>query len=148
MKGLITLLILVTGFAGPVASEPAYNSTFDSIGLMPEIVVTAPRYEYENEAWSGLMPEVVVTAPRYDGAEVSSVGMASEVEPNTLGTDNEPSQTSMHNRESNQPFSIDINIIIILSVLGTMSLIIGLFLLPHFMRKYSKPAKQLCNCEK
>ena len=34
------------------------------VGSMPEVTVTAPRYEYEDEAWSGLMPEVVVTAVR------------------------------------------------------------------------------------
>ena len=34
------------------------------VGSMPEVTVTAPRYEYEDEAWSGLMPEVVVIAVR------------------------------------------------------------------------------------
>ena len=40
------------------------DETVGYVGSMPEVTVTAPRYEYEDEAWSGLMPEVVVTAVR------------------------------------------------------------------------------------
>jgi len=38
--------------------------SIDGIGDMPEVLVTAPRYEYEDAAWSGLMDEVVVAAQR------------------------------------------------------------------------------------
>jgi|GEM_PF-2766780 len=34
------------------------------IGMIPEMVVTAPRYEGEDIAYSGMMAEIVVTAPR------------------------------------------------------------------------------------
>ena len=40
------------------------NAVGAYVGSMPEVTVTASRYEYEDEAWSGLMPEVVVTAVR------------------------------------------------------------------------------------
>lgn len=41
------------------------------IGEMPEIVVTAPRYEFEDIAWSGLMPEVTVVATENNADDVS-----------------------------------------------------------------------------
>lgn len=59
MQGIIAALIMIISFTG-AASE----STPESFGTMPEIVVTAPRYEYEDMAWSGLMPEIVVSAKR------------------------------------------------------------------------------------
>ncbi len=37
----------------------------DSNGVVDEVVVTAPRYEHEDSAWTGLMPEVITRAPRY-----------------------------------------------------------------------------------
>jgi hypothetical protein len=36
----------------------------DSVGMMPEISVTAPRYEYQDEAWLGMVEGVVVEAQR------------------------------------------------------------------------------------
>ncbi|KPK63108.1 hypothetical protein AMJ83_08560 [candidate division WOR_3 bacterium SM23_42] len=36
----------------------------DSIGRLPEINVTAPRYEYQDEAWLGMIEGVVVEAQR------------------------------------------------------------------------------------
>jgi ABC-type Fe3+-hydroxamate transport system substrate-binding protein len=44
-----------------VVTAPRYGAEY---GTMPEVVVTAPRYE-EDSAYSGMMPEIVVTAPRY-----------------------------------------------------------------------------------
>ncbi len=49
----------------------------DSNGVVDEIVVTAPRYENEDDAWSGMMPEVVVAAPRYFSS--AEIGMMDEV---------------------------------------------------------------------
>lgn len=40
-------------------------------GMMPEVVVTAPRYEYEDIAWSGMIQETIVTAPRYTDQEIA-----------------------------------------------------------------------------
>ncbi len=65
MQGLITIFFVIMQFAGSTAVE----QTFEYIGQMPEITVTAPRYQYEDDAWSGLMPEKVVTAPRYTDEE-------------------------------------------------------------------------------
>lgn len=45
-----------------VVTAPRYGS---EIGLMPEVIVTATRYEGEDIAYSGMMPEVIATAPRY-----------------------------------------------------------------------------------
>lgn len=118
----------IVGLCSFVASESSERLTFDSIGLMPEIVVTAPRFEYEDDVWSGLMPEVVVTALRYAGDEVDSEIVMSERRPNARGI-------------GSQPFSIDSKVIIILSVLGSMILFIGLYMLPHFLRKANVPTK-------
>ncbi len=77
MKRFITLLIIIAGFTGLNALEPANNSTFDSMGCMPEIVVTAPRFENEDDAWSGLIPEIVTTAPR--DKDTNTIGVMSEI---------------------------------------------------------------------
>jgi len=76
MQGLIAIFFIITQFAGSTAVE----QTTEYVGQMPEIVVTAPRYEYEDDAWSGLMPEKVVTAPRYTNEEI----MDAEVPPTTI----------------------------------------------------------------
>ncbi|UCG92166.1 MAG: hypothetical protein JSV97_00210 [candidate division WOR-3 bacterium] len=63
MQGLIAIILMLSQMSGPLTAD--VNNTAD-IGFMPEVVCTAPRYEYEDEAWSGLMPEIVCTAPRYE----------------------------------------------------------------------------------
>ena len=75
MKAFIMLLIIV-GSSFLMSAELVQDS---SIGHMPEVVVTAPRYEYEDVAWSGLMETVTVNASPYDdaGALVSSTGFDS-----------------------------------------------------------------------
>ncbi len=162
MKKIITLLIIIAGFTGLNALEPANNSTFDSIGHMPEIVVTAPRYENEDDAWSGLMPEIIATAPRYDAysgltdtiyvtasryedTDIGHITMIGQTKPNTPGSNNKLFQPGMNNLDNNQSFSGDINSIICLVM---MSLIIGLFMLLYYLRKKRRPAKVVCYCEK
>lgn len=49
------------------------------IGGMPEVLVTAPRYEYEDAAWSGLMDEVVVTAQRPASDDLAWSGLMDTV---------------------------------------------------------------------
>ena len=56
---------------------PAQTIGIDANGMLDTFVVTAPRYEYEDAAWSGLMPAVVTTAPRYHTAV--ETGMMDEV---------------------------------------------------------------------
>jgi len=65
MQGLIPIIFIVAQISSPVAIE-AHNSTYEYIGQMSEIVVTAPRYKQEDDAWSGMMPQTIVTAPRYN----------------------------------------------------------------------------------
>lgn len=162
MKRFITLLIIMAGFTGLNALEPANNSTFDSMGCMPEIVVTAPRYANEDDAWSGLMPEIVTTAPRYDAysgltdtiyvtasryddTDIGPITLIGQMKPNTPGANNEPFQINMNNLDNNQSFSRNINSIIFLVM---MSLIIGLFVLLHYLRKNRRSAKVVCYCTK
>ena len=71
MQGLIPIIFIIAQISGPIAIE-AHNSTYEYIGQMPEIVVTAPRYEQEDGAWSGMMPETIVTAPRYNSENYAS----------------------------------------------------------------------------
>lgn len=56
---------------------PAQTIGTDANGMLDTVVVTAPRYEHEDAAWSGLMPAVVTTAPRYHTA--AETGMMDEV---------------------------------------------------------------------
>ena len=71
MQSLIPIIVIIAQVSGPIAME-AHNSTYEYIGQMPEIVVTAPRYEQEDDAWSGMMPETIVTAPRYNSENYAS----------------------------------------------------------------------------
>ena len=153
MKAFITIFIFTTTLSRPTTSVPPQNSTFDYVGCMPEIVVTAPQYEYEDEAWSGLMPEVVVTAPRYDGKDMYSAGIIATGEQNRSDVDNAAFQTSMNNRDNNQSLNKDINFIIFAQVrlpiyvivLEALSFIIALFLLFHFLRKYRRLLEEVSN---
>ena len=159
MKRFITLLIIIAGFTSANALEPA-NATFDAIGVMSEIVVSAPRYANEDDAWSGLMNEIVTTAPRYDAwsgltdtiyvtasryddTDIGPITMIGQTKPNTPGANNEPFQINMNNLDNNQSFSRNINSIIFLVM---MSLIIGLFVLLHYLRKNRRPTKVVCYC--
>ncbi|UCG90941.1 MAG: hypothetical protein JSV97_07575 [candidate division WOR-3 bacterium] len=58
-----------------VVTAPRYGA---DIGMMPEIIVTASRYEDEDVAYSGMMPEIVVSAPRH-GAYEPYVGALPEI---------------------------------------------------------------------
>ena len=55
------ILIILTATAH--ISE-ATIQVLDSVGRMPEITVTAPRYEYQDEAWAGMVEGVIVEARR------------------------------------------------------------------------------------
>jgi hypothetical protein len=56
---------------------PAQTIGTDANGSLDTVVVTAPRYEHEDAAWSGLVPTVVTTAARYHTAV--QMGMMDEV---------------------------------------------------------------------
>ena len=67
MIGLMRLLVMAVLCTSPIS--PAIGATGDSIGRMPEIVVTAHRYYIESTDEIGMMPEVVVTAKRYSASD-------------------------------------------------------------------------------
>lgn len=54
--GMVSIIMNITGGASP---------DIEFAGMMPEIVISAPRFEGEDVAYSGMMPEIVVTAPRF-----------------------------------------------------------------------------------
>ncbi len=56
----ISLIVL----AAAMCISEASVQQLDSVGRMPEITVTAPRYEYQDEAWAGMVEGVVVEARR------------------------------------------------------------------------------------
>jgi hypothetical protein len=60
MQISVTLIIVAVTMHGSKASINPQE--LDSVGMMPEITVTASRYEYQDEAWLGLIEEVVVEA--------------------------------------------------------------------------------------
>jgi hypothetical protein len=69
--------------------------------MMPEIIVTAPRYEFQDEAWLGMVEEIVVEARRLSSSRNEKIA---EDEPNGMVSRNVPSKdiesTSIHFRES------------------------------------------------
>jgi hypothetical protein len=73
MLSLISV-ILISGSI--ISAQPItdYVSENQEIGSLPEIVITAPRYEGEDIAYSGMLPEIIISAPR--GPEV---GMLDEI---------------------------------------------------------------------
>jgi hypothetical protein len=72
MQVLIAILLAVT------SNMQASDISMEEIGQMPEVVITAPRYEYEDEAWAGLMPETVITARRYEHEDAAWSGLMPE----------------------------------------------------------------------
>ncbi len=79
MQGLIILLMVFVQVSGPSALDAYDSFPYESIGHMPEVVVQAPRYENEDDAWAGLMPETVVQAPRYENEDDAWAGLMLEV---------------------------------------------------------------------
>ena len=151
MQGLIALIFIITQAAGaPV--EPA----FDYIGQMPEVVVTAPRYEYADESWAGLLEAVVVSAPRYEYEDNAWSGLMETVIVTASRYDGEDAHMAgMTNGNSNQSFGRK-NIFtrfthtltqLYLMALGAMILIIVRFLIPNFLFKSRKPTDEVCYCE-
>jgi hypothetical protein len=93
----ICILIAVAFLGGVVYASEASNNlqAFDSIGMMPEVVVTAPRYENQDEAWAGLVQGIVVEAQRFlPGEEETDAGViggsmsASEINPASMRSEN------------------------------------------------------------
>ncbi len=70
---LIILLITLVGQMGGICIN-AYGVMDEMLvtapraqeNMLPEVVVTAPRYEGDDISAHGMLPEIVVTAPRYD----------------------------------------------------------------------------------
>lgn len=75
MQGLILLICLLAQAFGPSANSEVLNYT----DMMPEVIVTAQRYEGEDIAYSGMMPETIVTAPRFEDENIAYSGMMPEV---------------------------------------------------------------------
>ncbi|MGB3477846.1 MAG: hypothetical protein WBB67_01655 [bacterium] len=67
MLALNMIFFIIAQMAGSATAEQAG----EYVGQLPEVVVTAPRYEFEDEAWSGLMDTIFLTAPRVVVADVS-----------------------------------------------------------------------------
>ena len=96
--GKMLSLISVILIAGSVVcAQPMadYVPEDQEIGSLPEVVITAPRYEGEDIAYSGMLPEIIVTAPagpevgmldeivitepRYPGEDIAYCGMLPEI---------------------------------------------------------------------
>ena len=63
-KKHISIALVILGVISMSSGESTNLQVLDSIGRMPEINVTAPTYEYQDEAWLGLIEGVVVEAHR------------------------------------------------------------------------------------
>jgi hypothetical protein len=58
MLAIISAILMTLSMVGETPVD------FDEAGMMPEVVVTAPRYTEEEIANSGVMPEIIVVADR------------------------------------------------------------------------------------
>ncbi|UCD06047.1 MAG: hypothetical protein JSV98_02110 [candidate division WOR-3 bacterium] len=149
---MVMCIVGLCSFAGPESSD---RMTIDRTGLLPEVVITASRYQYEDDAWSGLMPELVVSAPRFEYEDDAWSGLMSEVTvtASRYGAEDTDSFYAMsesrpqNSRVARQPFKIDGNVVIILSIMGSMILFVGLYMLPRYLRKTRTPANYVC-CSK
>ncbi|UCG29723.1 MAG: hypothetical protein JSV53_09490 [candidate division WOR-3 bacterium] len=85
------ILIVVVFFGGVVYASETTNKLqeLDSIGMMPEVIVTAPRYEIQDEAWLGMIEGVVVEAQRPSIMTEENVAGANsgKIAPNSDGFD-------------------------------------------------------------
>ena len=85
------------------------EQTDKDIGQMPEIVVIAPRYLHEDDAWSGLMDTIVVTADRYHADDLYTEDFAADKSSHTSSTEIRLFQNGLNNHEQYQPFETDPN---------------------------------------
>lgn len=83
------ILIVGTLLVGVVYASEVFNDSraIETTGMMPEIVVTAPRYENQDEAWLGMIEGVVVEAERLPTVtDVTISGMkGKDTSPNNSG---------------------------------------------------------------
>lgn len=63
-KKHISIALVIVGVILMSSGESTNLQELDSIGRLPEISVTAPRYEYQDEAWLGMVEGVMVEARR------------------------------------------------------------------------------------
>ncbi len=101
MLALNTILLIIAQMAGNATAE----QVGEYVGLMPEIVVTAPRYQYEDDAWSGLIDTIVVTAPRHEVEDIYAEDMTADKNSNTI----DPATALSRNESDNywgQPLGI------------------------------------------
>ena len=61
-KMQIRILLIILAVIAHSSEASVCQEALDSVGLMPEVTVTAPRYEYQDEAWLGMVEGVVVEA--------------------------------------------------------------------------------------
>lgn len=64
MKYIIILLAILIKMSSAMVNEDTDDTVTGSVGHMPELVVTAERFEEEDEVWIGMLDTIVVTAPR------------------------------------------------------------------------------------
>ncbi|UCC10991.1 MAG: hypothetical protein JSW02_06400 [candidate division WOR-3 bacterium] len=64
MKYIIFLLVILIKMSLAMVTGKTDNTIAGTVGQMPEVVVTAERYEDEDKVWVGMLDTVVVTAPR------------------------------------------------------------------------------------
>ena len=84
MLGLISVILIAGSIfcAQPLTDNISENH---ETGILPEVVITEPRYAGEDIAYSGMLPEIVVTAPR--GPEVGMLDEIVITEPRYEGED-------------------------------------------------------------
>lgn len=113
MQMRILLMMLALFVHGSAAS--AQHGELDSIGRMPEITVTATRYEHEDDAWLGMVEGIVVEAQKSPKSRQGSIARDDSQAMNS-------GQTASEDIESSAMNLIDPRYLIILSILVLISI--------------------------
>jgi hypothetical protein len=82
-KRQMSIALIILGAVLLNSGTSANLRELDSIGRLPEIDVTAQRYEYQDEAWLGMVEGVVVEAQR---PAIDRSGTTALVEQNGIGS--------------------------------------------------------------
>ena len=64
MRYIIILLVILIKMSFAMMPEATDDTITGAVGQMPELVVTAERFEDADGGWIGMLDTIVVTAPR------------------------------------------------------------------------------------
>lgn len=155
MKIMIALFIINVGLMCPLTAGLVEDSV---IGHVPEVLITAPRYEHEDVAWSGLMETVVVTEPRYEFEDVAWSGLMETVIVSSSSYDgpgafssttgSSSARTNFHSDIGSHEIAANIGLFFYIITIMLAGLVIALYVVLHSGHRKRRLAPCTCECER